>query len=658
MKLRLSLCLLPLAFSGYLCAQTASDFDNTGDPLLVGTYSFRQTLYTPDYTSDNYGTITRSVAMYGSISFDGNGNYSIAGSEIDSTGTGTPQNVSLTGTYTIAASGSGYMDNPITGSDSIYGAVAQGIFIGSSTESAFNDLFIAAPVGSPAASTATLNGSYYVTELDFPTTDPGLARDALYQLTADGAGNLADFSFSGYVANSTNLITQSVTGSFYNLSGGVGTLAFPTGSLSSSILVQGNKQFDVTPDGNFLFGGAVDGYDMLVGVRASSGAVDNSYFSGLYYQVGLDLDSSQIASQTNYLDTYYGSLNAFTGTFLGHERLNYLTTSNAFDYTFDDTYNLSSTGSYSSGSGVDYIVGDGGLVRIGSGGASFVGLNVSVGAPTFTGSGVFLNPTGVVNSASSAPFTAGVAPGEFVTLYGSGLAPGVLSDTDIPIDTTLNGVQVLVDGIPAPVFFVSPTQINIAVPYGVPSTPTPVVSFQVINNGSSSNIVTEFLNSTAAGVFTSAGDGIGSGAVQHLDYAPVTDADPAVVGETLIAYAAGLGDVVNDVTDGVASPGNLTSNDFFVYVDGTQATTTYVGLSGYASLYQINFVVPAVSDTGDVYLEISGVDSDTSQATLAVTAASADSVRKTKRSRPRHLPSVVHRGTRTLVDKRMSVKQK
>ena len=45
-----------------------------------------------------------------------------------------------------------------------------------------------------------------------------------------------------------------------------------------------------------------------------------------------------------------------------------------------------------------------------------------VQAPALTGTGVFLNPLGVVNAASSAPPGNPISPGEFVTLFGTGLA--------------------------------------------------------------------------------------------------------------------------------------------------------------------------------------------------------------------------------------------
>ena len=64
----------------------------------------------------------------------------------------------LSGTYSIAASGQGFLSNPLfpgpPAAILIYGMVnAQGIFVGSSTENqnGYNDVFIAAPLSNTAA---------------------------------------------------------------------------------------------------------------------------------------------------------------------------------------------------------------------------------------------------------------------------------------------------------------------------------------------------------------------------------------------------------------------------------------------------------------------------------------------------------------------------
>jgi uncharacterized protein (TIGR03437 family) len=79
---------------------------------------------------------------------------------------------------------------------------------------------------------------------------------------------------------------------------------------------------------------------------------------------------------------------------------------------------------------------------------------------------VWLDPTGVRNAASFAPFTAQVADGELMVLFGTGLASATLVDSTAPFGTNLGGVQVLVNNILAPIYYVTQGAIAVVVPYG------------------------------------------------------------------------------------------------------------------------------------------------------------------------------------------------
>jgi uncharacterized protein (TIGR03437 family) len=58
-----------------------------------------------------------------------------------------------------------------------------------------------------------------------------------------------------------------------------------------------------------------------------------------------------------------------------------------------------------------------------------------------------------------------VAIGSVVSIFGSGLAASLLSGDTIPLSNNLNGVQVTFNGVNAPLYFVSPGQINAQVPW-------------------------------------------------------------------------------------------------------------------------------------------------------------------------------------------------
>jgi uncharacterized protein (TIGR03437 family) len=398
-------------------------------------------------------------------------------------------------------------------------------------------------------------------------------------------------------------------------------------------LVTGQKFLYISPDGNFVFGGAPEGFDMFVGVRTGSGAS----LSGLYYQAGIDQDESTLASEgyAN-LDTYYGSFSASGGNIVQHQRLLSPFDGAAFDYTFSDAYSTpSSSGTYTTPA-MNYVVGAGG-VRIGSGIGPYLGINVALPESAFSGSGVYLNPTGVVNAASSAPFTAGIAPGELLTLYGANLADSLVIAPGIPFPATLGNVQVTINGTSAPIYYVAPTQISVIVPYEVN---TAIAQVQVITDGNPSNTVTMFTNETSAGVFSVPPGGLGYGAVLHQNGQLVTTANPAQIGETVSVYLTGLGAVSPAIADGAAGPVTTLSLATGITADisGTTATVTYAGLAPQlAGLYQMNITIPSGLTNGDNSLDIAGSDSYTSEVLISIAGGTAAADRPAVRRAVPHI---------------------
>jgi uncharacterized protein (TIGR03437 family) len=610
---------------------SAQSWDSSGNGLLKGTYYFREVLYFVGY---NDGSLQEASALYGSITFSGTGTYTCQVSLIDSSAgleTGT-----LSGTYSIAASGYGSISNPLSNGDYVYGLVnSAGIFVGSTTETTvgFNDLFIAAPLASPAPTAGSFKGTYTIAGIDLSSGSPSSTLGYLLQMNPDGVSALGTVSGVAYSGGSgSSKYPQSFTGSKYIASSGAMVVTFPN---STSNVVTGQKYVYISPDGNFIFGGSPQSFDMFVGVRNGSGAS----LGGLYYQAGLDQDASQLASADfANLDTYYGSFSAGGNNIVGHQRLFSVFNGSAYDYTYADSYSTpSNTGSYNTPL-MSYFVGAGG-VRIGSGIGPYLGINVALPAPSFTGSGVYLNPTGIVNAASSAPFTAGVSPGELLTLYGTNLADSTVIAPAIPFPNTLGNVQVMINGIAAPIYYVAPTQVSVIVPYEITAA---VVQVQVVTDGNPSNTVTEFLNTTSAGVFSVPPGGLGDGAVLHQDGSLVTPANPAQANETVSVFLTGLGPVNPTISDGAAGPVSPLSQSvstITAYIGGTQGTVTYSGLAPQlAGLYQVNVTVPTGLTAGENDLDIAGPDSYTSQVSISVGgSATADSAAQA-RSRARRPP--------------------
>ena len=598
----------------------AQSYDSSGDGMLNGAYYVRQVIYQVNQTD---GSLNDAASVYGNITFDGGGHWSFSGWSLDAAASSTtPQQFTSSGTYVISASGMGYITainpNLVNATDQIIGLVSHGIFIGSTTQNTegYNDMVVAAPVGS-VATNATLNGGYTLAYIN-----PTFAGDALLTMNANGQGNIGTVNVTSYIGANSSATTQTLTGVSYAFTNGAAQLSF--GGNNQTNLIGGTELLYISPDGNFVFGGSANGFDMFVGVRNATSTPTN--YDGLYYQAGIDLDENN--STGPLLDSYYGSINVFSANAIGHQSLNsQLVYGGAADFSYFDSYQLNADGSSDDGDFAQhYLSSTDGTIRVGYGASpGLLSINVAIQGPSLSGPGVYLFPNGMVNAASSTPFTAHLSPGEFLTLLGTGLAPSAASATTLPLPQQLNGVQVMINGRLAPIQFVSPGQINVIVPFFTEA----IAQIQVINNGNNSNVVTQFVGTTSAGVFTIPEGGIYHAAALHAaDFSLVSDSSPAQAGETVAVYLAGMGTVSPGISDGAAGPGapNLsnTVNQPLVFIEDSagnfpEATVTYSGLApGFAGLYQINFTVPSGLNSGLASLDIFPPDSDTFESQLPV----------------------------------------
>jgi len=613
-------------------AAQAPPFDTSGNYLLSGTgagttYYFRHVLYTLGTGQDANGItgdVSEAIALFGNIVFYPNGTYTITNGIVTDSGVGTPVSLAcwlagvpagctskngVTGNYSVSASGFGLLGNPLAPGDFIYGLVsANGVFAGSSTEStsAYNDLFIGAPIPATLPTNASFQGSYTVAAY----VPPG--EDAFFQMNPNGAGNLGTVNISGYYeGGGSGTISQS-SNATYSFNNGAAIVTFPTSTTAN--FFSGQEYLYFSADGNFFFGGSpTNNYDMIVGVRNTSGAQN---FEGLYYQAGIDQNVSQLSTGYADFDGYYGSLIASSnGSIVAHERVaDTVFEQSTFGWTFADSFTPPAAGTYTDNSYYfQYAVGAGGAVRIGEGIGPYLGISVALQAPAFApNQPVYINPTGVVNAASFSPFTAGIANGEFTTIFGTNLAPKTVVASSVPYPTILDGVQVLVNNVAAPIYFVSSGQIAFIAPS---QNPYPLAPIQVINNGVSSNVVTAVVNPTTPGVYTNPSGGVYAAAVDANLGTIVTPSTPAQPGDTIEVFTTGLGIVSPPVPDGAAppnSPLSYTYNTIAADVDGVAANVGFAGLApSLAGLYQINVTIPSTTAAGDHFLDISGLDPTT-----------------------------------------------
>ena len=237
--------------------------DTSGNGLLNGSFRFRHVAI---QNFDQNLNPTQVTASYGTITFNGGGTYTIAGTTVDNTvSSGAPQPLNVTGTYAIGSNGAGYVANPLYPANPdnyVYGAVSQGVYTGSSTESeqgsnGLNDIFIAIPVGT-APTNASFTSPYQTGVLDFAGASSTAIKNALFELTPNGQGGFGTITLNGQASNqSATSLSQSITGATYNFnSDGSATLTIPvpTGASSTDALFTGSKTLFESADGNFILG--------------------------------------------------------------------------------------------------------------------------------------------------------------------------------------------------------------------------------------------------------------------------------------------------------------------------------------------------------------------------------------------------------------------
>jgi uncharacterized protein (TIGR03437 family) len=195
-------------------------------------------------------------------------------------------------------------------------------------------------------------------------------------------------------------------------------------------------------------------------------------------------------------------------------------------------------------------------------------------------------PLSVVNAAS---LTAGaVAPGEAVTIFGSGMGAqagaGAVIDSTGLLANQLAGTEVRFDGVPAPLFYAQANQINVQVPYTVAGNAT--THIEVFYQAVSVNTIDVAVAAAAPGIFSTAVN-------QDGTYNSATN--PAPRGTFLTFYATGEGLTNGPSVSGqpAAAPYPQPNLPVTVTVDGVTAQVAWAGSApGLVGLLQVNVRVP------------------------------------------------------------------
>jgi uncharacterized protein (TIGR03437 family) len=222
-------------------------------------------------------------------------------------------------------------------------------------------------------------------------------------------------------------------------------------------------------------------------------------------------------------------------------------------------------------------------------------------ASTLSADAPIYSADSLVNSADNQP--GWLAPNTIATLYGKNLAYGTktLTRDDIrggvlPTVLPSTGVRVLVNGLPANPYYVSPTQINFLVPPNLLAGPSIV---QIVIDGLAGPPISVPLGATAPALFQFDPQ---NAIATRADGSLITPTMSAKPGDLVVLYATGLGPVVPPV-----GYGELPSSaawlkllsDFQVLLDGDPVDSgaiAYAGIApGFAGLYQINLTLPGLT---------------------------------------------------------------
>jgi uncharacterized protein (TIGR03437 family) len=245
----------------------------------------------------------------------------------------------------------------------------------------------------------------------------------------------------------------------------------------------------------------------------------------------------------------------------------------------------------------------------------------------FSGSGPAVPPVisqgGIVNSASYIGGT--VAPGELVSIFGSNFGVSSLqvnsaANNSIPYE--LGRTRVLFDNFPAAITAITPTQINVFVPYH-------------LGNATSTNVVVQVddvlsmpmpiaVAPTAPGLFTLHSSGSGQGAILNQDGSINSSTNPAPRGSIISLFGTGEGAMMPQLYDGalaISTPFSSPLNPVSVMIGGQPATVLYSGDAPTlpSGVFQINPTIPANTNPGpsSVLVKV-GLSSTTQQVTVAV----------------------------------------
>jgi minor extracellular serine protease Vpr len=233
-----------------------------------------------------------------------------------------------------------------------------------------------------------------------------------------------------------------------------------------------------------------------------------------------------------------------------------------------------------------------------------------------------LNPTISKNGAVGAADgkVGPVAPGSYLSLYGTGLSDTTDSATTATLPLAIDLVSVSFDvpnaglSLPGRIYYVSPGLINLQVPWELQGQTSALIKVTI--EDSQGSLYTLSLADYAPAFFVYPEKGTGRNLLSARDARSgklISSANPAKAGEIVSLYANGLGPVNNQPATGEPAPLSPLSHTTLlptVTINGQDAAVQFSGLTpSVTGLYVVNVTVPANVPQGvqQVVLTINGV---------------------------------------------------
>lgn len=207
--------------------------------------------------------------------------------------------------------------------------------------------------------------------------------------------------------------------------------------------------------------------------------------------------------------------------------------------------------------------------------------------------------TGLTNSAS---FQQNYAPGMILSVFGTQLANAAQAAASLPLPGTMQNASVRINGVFAPLYYVSASQLNVQVPY---ETQPGTATLTLTNNGQTAT-ANFTVTPNAPGIFAGNGNVL----------VPFASGNP---GDTLLLFMTGDGQLSPLLADGSTPSANTPFTQLpapiapvTLTVGGRPAAIAFVGVpSGLTGATQVNFLVPSglAPGTYPVVVTVGGVPS-------------------------------------------------